>query len=100
MPLEPVAPSRWLVVVQREHGDLYQHLEKRFHEIRSVHVLFDRRQGERRRPGPRVEPDQRRADRRRPPTVKEREQWSLFGYRLVFRGEPVSPTVPYPARSG
>jgi hypothetical protein len=94
-----MAPSRWLVVVQREQGDLYRHLEQRFHDIGFVHVLFDRRQWVRRRPGPRVELDQRRADRRQPPMAREREQWTIFGYRLVFRGEPVSPTVPYPARS-
>ena len=97
---EPVNPSRWLVVVQREQADLYRHLEQRFRDIGFVQVLFDRRQGDRRRQGPRVEPDQRRADRRQPPTAKEREQWGLFGYRLVFRGDPVSPTVSYQARSG
>jgi hypothetical protein len=97
---EPVTPSRWLVVVQQEQADLYRHLEQRFRDIGFVQVLFDRRQGDRRRQGSRVEPDQRRADRRQPPTAKEREQWGLFGYRLVFRGDPVSPTVSYQGRSG
>jgi hypothetical protein len=74
---EPVTPSRWLVVVQREQTDLYQHLERRFRDVGFVHVLFDRRQGERRRQGLQVETVQRRADRRQLPTAKEREQWGL-----------------------
>ncbi len=94
MRTDPVTHARWLIVVQREQAGLYQHLEARFREIAFVHMILDRRQGERRRQEQGVAADQRRGDRRQPPSAKEREQWALFGYRLVYRGEPVSPTVP------
>ncbi len=85
---------RWLIVVERDHADLYQHLKQRFRDIGFVQVIVDRREGDRRRRRLRVERDRRRADRRHPPTAKERDHWRLFGYRLVYRGEPVSPLVP------
>jgi hypothetical protein len=81
-------------VVQRDQLDLYRHLEQRFLDIAFVQVLLDRRRGERRRRARRTDAERRRQERRQPPTAKEREQWQLFGYRLVYRGEPASPTVP------
>jgi|RhiMetdeSRZDD1v2_1073273.scaffolds.fasta_scaffold62328_6 hypothetical protein len=85
---------RWLIVVQRQNVDLYQHLDRRFRDIGFVRVIVDRRTGDRRRLALRVERDRRHADRRRPPTGQERDHWRLFGYRLVYGGEAVSPLVP------
>jgi hypothetical protein len=85
---------RWLIVVHRQNADLYQHLEQRFRDIGFVRVIVDRRNGDRRRLARGVDRDRRDADRRRGATSKERDHWRLFGYRLVYRGEPVSPLVP------
>ncbi len=85
--------ARWLIVVQREEEDLYAHLARRFRDVSFVEVMRDRRHGERRRSGGAADPEQRIGDRRRPPGVKEREQWRLFGYRMVDRAEPVASTA-------
>jgi hypothetical protein len=86
------AAARWLLVVDPGQLDLYQHLAARFDGIDFLEVIVDRRKGERREVhrdwDARVAADRRRADRRRPPTPKEREQWALFGYRLIRRGAP------------
>jgi hypothetical protein len=76
-------------VVQRDQPDLCRHLEQRFQDIAFVRVVLDRRRRVRRRRA--TEPPGR--ERRQPPTAREREHWQLFGYRLVYRGEPASPTV-------
>ena len=85
--------ARWLFVVQRDQPNLRQHLEQRFQDIAFVQVVLDRREGERRGRGRRIGAEQRERERRWPPTARECEQWQLFGYRLVYRGEPASPTV-------
>jgi hypothetical protein len=85
--------ARWLFVVQRAQPDLCQHLEQRFEDIAFVQVVLDRRQGERRGRGRRIGAEQRGRERRWLPTARERERWQFFGYRLVYRGEPASPTV-------
>ena len=86
------AAARWLLVVHPGQLDLYDHLAARFGGIDFLEVIVDRRKGERREihqaRDARVGPELRRADRRRPPTPKEREQWALFGYRLVRREDP------------
>ncbi|MBI3458447.1 MAG: hypothetical protein HY002_21960 [Candidatus Rokubacteria bacterium] len=81
------ASARWLLIVQRDELALYRYLSLRFHDLGFVEVIRDRRQGDRRRSDTRVEADRRRADRRQPLAPKEREQWSLFDYRLVRRME-------------
>ena len=40
--------ARKLIIVARQHGDLYHYLRKRFAE-RRIEVILDRRLGERRR---------------------------------------------------
>jgi hypothetical protein len=79
---------RWLLVVQRGRRGLLEHLEQRFRGIGFVQIVLDRRQSERRRRARRPT-----GERRRPATAREREQWQFFGYRLVYRGQPLSPTV-------
>ena len=81
------AAAHWLLVVHPGQLDLYDHLTQRFGGIDFLEVIVDRRKGKRRHVDARVAADLRRADRRRPPTPKEREQWALFGYRLVRRGD-------------
>jgi hypothetical protein len=83
---------RWLLVVQRDQLDLFERLEQRFQDITFVRIVFDRRRVERRRQARRTGAEQRRRQRRQPSTAREQEQ--LFGYRLVYRGQPLSPTVP------
>ncbi len=55
---------RLLCVVAREQPDLYDILSQRFSGIPEVHVILDRRRGERRQPVQSSEPERRRADRR------------------------------------
>jgi hypothetical protein len=85
--------ARWLLVVQRDQPDLCRDLEQRFRDVAFVQVVLDRRGRDRRGRVRRTGAEQRGRERRRPPTVREREHWQLFGYRLVYRGEPASPTV-------
>jgi hypothetical protein len=87
------AHARWLLVVQRDQPDLCRHLEQRFRDISFVQVVLDRRRRDRRRRARRTRLEQRGRERRQPPTAGEREHWQLFGYRLVYRGAPASPTV-------
>lgn len=82
-----VEPSRWLLVVHQERLDLYQHLQHRFAEVPFVELILDRRKHERRQAQAPIRADMRQRDRRHPATPKEREQWALFGYRLVRRPE-------------
>ena len=84
-------PGRWLIVVHREHLDLFHHLRDRFGELPFLEIVLDRRKGERRQVRAPVRPERRRAERRQPSTAKEREQWALFGHRLVRQGEPPRP---------
>lgn len=86
-----IEPSRWLLVVHQERLDLYQHLQHRFAEVPFVELILDRRKHERRQVQAPIRADARQRDRRHPATPKEREQWALFGYRLVRRPEARSP---------
>jgi hypothetical protein len=55
--------ARKLIIVARQHGDLYHYLRKRFAE-RRIEVILDRRRGERRRQTVPVGEERRRQDRR------------------------------------
>lgn len=57
-------PVRSLLIVARDHGDLYETLRTEYGDSETLTVLLDRRQGERRRRAERVLADRRRADRR------------------------------------
>jgi hypothetical protein len=57
---------RFLYVVARTRLDLYLSIRRQYRDDRTVHVLLDRREQERRaRPSAGVEPERRHADRRR-----------------------------------
>jgi hypothetical protein len=53
-----------LMIVARDHADLYERLRREFDNDRTVSVVLDRRFGERRRVSLAVSADQRRAERR------------------------------------
>jgi len=55
--------ARKLIIVARQHRDLYDYLRKRFAEPR-IEVILDRRRGERRRQTVPVGRERRRRDRR------------------------------------
>jgi hypothetical protein len=77
---------RWLVVVQRERGDLYWSLRRRF--AGRAHVLLDRRKGEQRKTAlPIVRERRRGLDPRQPITLVEQHLWENFGYRLVYKAD-------------
>ena len=46
----PVGGSRWVILVAREHADLYEHLRRAFASDVKVQVLMDRREDEARNP--------------------------------------------------
>jgi hypothetical protein len=56
--------ARQLVIVSRQHPDLYVYLRDRFAAEGDVEVLLDRRLGERRREQTAVARERRREDRR------------------------------------
>jgi hypothetical protein len=55
---------RELFIVARDRGDLYRYLSQTFADAETVEVIWDRRQGERRRAVHSVVPDRRRWERR------------------------------------
>lgn len=79
--------ARRLIIVARQHPDLYHYLRKRFTELR-VEVILDRRLGERRRQTVAVAGERRHRDRRSRPGVIA---------RLRSRSHAI---VTFPYRSG
>jgi hypothetical protein len=63
--------ARPLVVVSRQHADLYVYLSDRFAREREteLEIILDRRLGERRRQSVSVSVERRRTDRRSRPAV-------------------------------
>ncbi|PYM22701.1 MAG: hypothetical protein DMD80_27905 [Candidatus Rokuibacteriota bacterium] len=61
--------ARQLVIVAREHPDLYSYLRERFAGRAQAEVLLDRRVGQRRGEHVPVPSDRRRQDRRARPGV-------------------------------
>jgi len=64
-------PAQGLLIVARDHPDLYRSLEQAFGASRRVTVLLDRRNGERRRALRPVESDLRRKERRSFPHIED-----------------------------
>ena len=61
--------ARQLVIVAREHPDLYFYLRERFSGRAQAEVLLDRRQGQRRAEQLPVPSERRRQDRRARPDI-------------------------------
>jgi hypothetical protein len=61
--------ARRLVIVSREHPDLYVYLRDRLAADPDVEMILDRRLGERRRELQPTQPQRRRRDRRTRPEV-------------------------------
>jgi hypothetical protein len=55
---------RELFIVARDRADLYRYLSQTFADAENVEVIWDRRQGERRRVANGAMPDRRRRERR------------------------------------
>ena len=55
---------RELFIVARDRADLYRYLSQTFADAENVEVIWDRREGERRRLSNGASPDRRRRDRR------------------------------------
>ena len=54
---------RELFIVARDRADLYRYLSQTFADAENVEVIWDRREGERRRLSNGASPDRRRRDR-------------------------------------
>ena len=67
---QPTARVRVLIIVARHQPALWQGLTRRFAGNEDVQVLFDRRQGERRRWDRTYDMDRSGSDRRRPPSIE------------------------------
>jgi hypothetical protein len=57
--------GRYLVIVNRDHHDLYSYLKTAFSGERGVQVIQERRGAERRGKSGKAQPDRRRGDRRK-----------------------------------
>ena len=73
-----------LVVVRRGYFATYELLTRTFADDQSVHVIWDRRIGERRRSQELPGQDRRHRDRRRAPPM----QWKQLNY-LVAENSPI-----------
>ena len=70
-----------LIIVQRHQQTLYKTLR---HANRgAAEVIFDRRQGERRRPGAYAGPERRRGERRRALLPDERARWTDLRHLVI-----------------
>ena len=68
---------RCLFIVARDQPDLWHHLKRDFAE-EEVQVILDRRRGDRRQRVEAQEPERRRADRRRQPSVDNNLRYRSF----------------------
>jgi len=62
---------RELFIVARDRADLYRYLSQTFADAENVEVIWDRREGERRRNADGTVPERRRQDRRHRLSVEE-----------------------------
>ncbi len=73
---------REIFIVARDRPDLYRYLSQTFSDAENVQVIWDRRAGERRAAAVvSHEPERRRADRRRRPTVDQ--ELRNVGYAFI-----------------
>lgn len=75
---QAVGKVRCLFIVARNQPDLWHNLSRDFSGDEEVQVLLDRRRGERRRGLQPNEPERRRADRRRQPSVDNDLRYRSF----------------------
>jgi hypothetical protein len=78
---------RWLIVVRRDKGELYEDLRRNFKGDGRVRVILDRRERTRRTSTGPMETERRRSDRRKPVPVRETTLWEDAGFRLFHRDE-------------
>lgn len=74
--------ARDVWVVARDRQDIYAQLKQRFRDNPNVHVVLDRRVGDRRRGSDQRLPERRRTDRRGPAVEVLAKLW-LQGYAVV-----------------
>lgn len=80
-PDEGPEPIRQLLIVARNRGHLYQHLQRAFAENETVHVLLNRRVVERRERSAPRQTERRQGDRRSP--LKVDGLLRQIGYAIV-----------------
>jgi hypothetical protein len=86
-----------LVIVSRQHPDLYVYLRDRFAAAADVAVILDRRVGERRRKQVPAEREHRRRDRRSRPDV-DAQLGSLYHVIVKTKLIPQKSPRPMPTR--
>ena len=72
---------RELFIVARDRADLYRYLSQTFADAENVDVIWDRREGERRRISNGASPDRRRRERRGRPGVDD--ELKTVGYAFL-----------------
>ena len=75
---QAVGKVRCLFIVARGQPDLWHHLTRDFAGDEEVQVLLDRRRGERRQHLQPNEPERRRSDRRRQPSIDNDLRYRSF----------------------
>jgi hypothetical protein len=72
---------RELFIVARGRADLYRYLSQTFADAENVEVIWDRREGERRRSANGARPERRRRERRKRSSVDE--DLRTVGYAFI-----------------
>jgi hypothetical protein len=70
--------ERYLIIVARDHPDLWRALMRHLVGDEGVQVILDRRRQARRQHGQTREVDRRRADRRQPPQIERDLRYRSF----------------------
>lgn len=82
------SPVRCLFIVARDQPDLWHHLRRDFCEDEGIQVILDRRRDERRRSVRAYDPERRRADRRRLPSIGDDLRYRSFVILHEQQGAP------------
>src|SRR5262249_15005094 len=77
-----ISELRCIIVVRADRPDTYEFLRRRLPS--SSLVIVDRRRADRRQVDRGVSLDRRHRERRQPLARSEREEWTRFGYYVMF----------------
>ena len=80
--------ARHLIIVARDHLDLWRSLKRHLVGDEGVEVILDRRQRSRRQRAQASVSDRRKADRRHPPRIEHNLHYRSFVIICLPKGQP------------
>jgi len=80
--------ARHLIIVARDHVDLWRSLKRHLVGDEGVEVILDRRQRSRRQRAQAPASDRRKADRRHPPRIEHSLHYRSFVIVCLPKGQP------------